>query len=122
MYNIHVHVYCTGGDQLTVARIRGSQRIRSNSEVDIERLEGFTAMIEDWHAKVAFLGVGIHVYLLLCHMYAYQSSCTESYEYTLLFCCHMQMHSHTCTQQVNGSTFIPLTLELMEALSSNCEM
>ena len=46
-----------GGDQLTAARIRGSQRIRSNSDSDLERLEGFTAVIEDWHAKVTFLGV-----------------------------------------------------------------
>ena len=45
---------CAGGDQMTAARTRGSQRIRSNSETDVERLEGFTAVVEDWHAKVAF--------------------------------------------------------------------
>ena len=42
---------------MTAARTRGCKRIRSNAERDNERLEGFTAVIEDWHAKVALLGV-----------------------------------------------------------------
>ena len=48
-----------GGDQLTTARIRGCQKVMSNSDSDLGRLEGVTALIEDWHAKVAFLGVSI---------------------------------------------------------------
>ena len=42
---------------MTAARVRGCKRIRSNAERGKERLEGFTALVEDWHAKVAFLGV-----------------------------------------------------------------
>ena len=33
----------------------------SNSESDLGRLEGVTALIEDWHAKVSFLGVSMHM-------------------------------------------------------------
>ena len=50
---------------MTVARTRGSQRAWSNSDTDVDRLEGFTAVVEDWHAKVAFLGVGVLVYTCL---------------------------------------------------------
>ena len=45
------HALLIGGDQLTAARIRGSQTITSNSERGIDRLEGVTAVVEDWHAK-----------------------------------------------------------------------
>ena len=51
-----MYVY-VGGDQMTAARVRGSQRIRSNSDTDIDRLEGVTGAVEDWHAKVVFLQV-----------------------------------------------------------------
>ncbi|KAL5516953.1 hypothetical protein EMCRGX_G002412 [Ephydatia muelleri] len=40
-----------GGDQLTIARIRGSQSILSNSDNGEERLEGFVPVIEDWHME-----------------------------------------------------------------------
>ena len=64
---IHVCDYgdcaCIGGDQMTVARTRGCKRIRSNAERGKERLEGFTALVEDWHAKVAFLGVSMYMYI-----------------------------------------------------------
>lgn len=53
------HLIFTGGDQMTAARIRRSQRVMSNSESDVGRLEGVTAFIEDWHAKVSFLGVRV---------------------------------------------------------------
>ena len=46
-----------GGDQMTAARTRGCKRIRSNAERGKERLEGFHALIEDWHAKGILLGV-----------------------------------------------------------------
>ena len=46
-----------GGDQMTVARTRGSQRIRSNANREKQRLKGFTPLIEDWHAKMCLLGV-----------------------------------------------------------------
>ena len=48
-----------GGDQLTVSRIRGSQRILFNSENGRERLEGFIPVIEDWHTKMCFMEVNM---------------------------------------------------------------
>ena len=45
-----------GGDQVTVARIRGAQRIRGNSETS-QRLEGILPVAEDLHAKMCFLEV-----------------------------------------------------------------
>ena len=60
----HVHLLMwfaelvhTGGDQMTAARARGSQRVRSNSERGKDRLEGLQPVVEDWHAKVCLLGV-----------------------------------------------------------------
>ena len=44
-------------DQLTIARIRGSQSILSNSDNGEERLEGFVPVIEDWHTKMCFMEV-----------------------------------------------------------------
>ena len=44
-----------GGDQLTVARIRGAQMIRGNSETSEHRFDGLLPVAEDWHAKVCFL-------------------------------------------------------------------
>ena len=44
-----------GGDQLTIARIRGSQSILSNSDNGEERLEGFVPVIENWHTKMCFM-------------------------------------------------------------------
>ena len=44
-----------GGDQLTAARARGAQRIRSNSERPLDRLEGLEGVCEDWHAKATRL-------------------------------------------------------------------
>ena len=46
-----------GGDQLTVARIRGCQRVLSNSSSGEERLEGLIPVVEDWHAKMCFMKV-----------------------------------------------------------------
>lgn len=42
---------------MTAARVRGSQRLVSNSATYVEQLEGMTALVEDWHAKVVFVWV-----------------------------------------------------------------
>ena len=49
---------------MTAARARGSQRVRSNSERGKDRLEGLQPVVEDWHAKVALLGV--YVIVICC--------------------------------------------------------
>ena len=56
----HFHRILLGGDQLTAARVRGAQRIRSNSERSLDRLEGFEPTSEDWHAKGILLAVCIN--------------------------------------------------------------
>lgn len=45
---------------MTCARVRGSQRIRSNSEQGLDCLKGIVGVTEDWHAKMCFLGVRIY--------------------------------------------------------------
>lgn len=42
---------------MTAARVRGCRRVMSNSPTDVGRLEGITALLEDWHAKVILLQV-----------------------------------------------------------------
>ena len=54
-----IHSILFGGDQLTAVRARGSQLIRSNSEVYSERLEGLYPVAEDWHTKVTVFKVRI---------------------------------------------------------------
>ena len=54
-----MHRVLVGGDQLTVARMKGAQRIRDNSEHDAARLKGFIPVVEDWHTKVCLLEVGL---------------------------------------------------------------
>ena len=39
-----------GGDQVTVACVRGAQRMCQNSESGQRRLQGFIPVVEDWHA------------------------------------------------------------------------
>ena len=56
------HQILFGGDQLTVARARGSQRIQVNSESQADRLQGLVPVAEDWHTKVTLLEVGAHAY------------------------------------------------------------
>ena len=72
------HVILFGGDQMTVARARGSQRIRKNSERGKERLEGLAPVCEDWHAKLCFLGMSNAIVIQWC---------TYSTQYIVLECC-----------------------------------
>ena len=51
------HVLFGGGDLLTAKPARGSQYTRNNSLRGRDRLEGLKPVVEDWHAKVCFLGV-----------------------------------------------------------------
>ena len=53
----HFAVTLVGGDQLTVARACGAQRIRSNSTKSEDRLDGLLPVAEDWHAKMCLLQV-----------------------------------------------------------------
>ena len=48
---------CFGGDQMSVARYRGSAVIRNNSTSASKRLEGLFPVNEDWHSQVTLLKV-----------------------------------------------------------------
>ena len=43
-----------GGDQLTAAGARGAAALRDSDNTSHDRLEGFEAVIEYWHARLAF--------------------------------------------------------------------
>lgn len=46
-----------GGDQLTVARIRGVQALRDTHVKCVERFEGLLPVVEDWHARMTIMKV-----------------------------------------------------------------
>ena len=46
-----------GGDQLTVARVRGTQALRQTEDTAVNRLQGLIPVIEDWHARMALVKV-----------------------------------------------------------------
>lgn len=46
-----------GGDQLTVARVRGAQAMRASHDRPADRLEGITAVVEDWHSRMTLMRV-----------------------------------------------------------------
>ncbi len=54
---VNFHRILIGGDQLTAARARSSQKHMANALTPTERLEGLIAMAEDWHTKASLLGV-----------------------------------------------------------------
>ena len=60
----HFRHVLLGGDQLTVARIRGTQGVLSNSENRSDHLEGFISVIEDWHTKLCYMQVNPQMDLL----------------------------------------------------------
>ena len=53
----HINPILIGGDQLTVARVRGSQDALLNSESGTQRVQGLLPVIEDWHAKICYMQV-----------------------------------------------------------------
>ena len=62
------HYILFGGDQLTTAWIRGSQRVCSCNDRGIDRLEGFQAAIEDWHAKGILLTVSHNITCIIARV------------------------------------------------------
>ena len=52
-----MHYLLFGGDQVTVSRVRGCQRIRMNSITPQGTLQGLQPVVEDWHAKMCLLTV-----------------------------------------------------------------
>ena len=61
-----MHKVLVGGDQLTVARMKGSKSMLEDSQHDARRLDGFIPVVEDWHTKVCLLEVRLfHAFTLL---------------------------------------------------------
>ena len=54
------HRLVFGGDQLTVARVRGAQLAMCNGSTPVQRLEGLIPVIQDWHTEVILTEVWIH--------------------------------------------------------------
>ena len=67
----HYAVTLIGGDQLTVARARGAQKIRSNSFKSEDRLDGLLPVAEDWHSKMCLLQVTRLVNYLISKFYTF---------------------------------------------------
>ena len=57
------HKILFGGDQLTVARARSSQKVMANSVSPVDSLHGLIPCAEDWHTKLNLLDVS---YFLPC--------------------------------------------------------
>ena len=53
------HRLIFGGDQLTVARVRGAQLAMCNGSTPVQRLEGLIPVIQDWHTEVILTEVCI---------------------------------------------------------------
>lgn len=51
------HEILFGGDQLTIARARGAQVMRSTHDSAVCRLEGLVPVIEDWHTRMTMVKV-----------------------------------------------------------------
>ena len=46
-----------GGDQMTVARVRGVQLLRVTEAKRADRYEGIVPIIEDWHTRMTIMKV-----------------------------------------------------------------
>jgi len=55
----HFHNILFGGDQLTAARIRGTKALRDTQYRRVDRFDGITPVIEDWHARMTLMKVHI---------------------------------------------------------------
>ena len=61
---VNYHNILFGGDQVTAARARSAIRMHQNSETESGKLKGFIPIVEDWHAKVALLGVSTYLQMI----------------------------------------------------------
>lgn len=51
------HQLLFGGDQLTVARVRGTKALRHTEDKGVDRLNGLVPAVEDWHARQTLMKV-----------------------------------------------------------------
>jgi len=60
------HGILFGRDRLTVCRSRAAQTARRHDDTSIGRLEGLTAVVEDWHARLTLIKVSCLMSYILC--------------------------------------------------------
>ena len=53
------------GDQLTVARVRGTQALHQSEDKAADRLEGVIPVCEDWHVRMSLMKV-LLLYSIVC--------------------------------------------------------
>ena len=91
--NTLFHKLLVGGDQLTVARVRGATALRSALSKSIHHLACVTPVVEDWHARMTLMKVntqtacGVKVCSLLASTTA-QLILNEEAGYKSAFCRH----------------------------------
>ena len=51
------HKVLLGGDQLTATRVRGTKSLKQIETRAVDRLHGLIPVVEDWHARMAFVTV-----------------------------------------------------------------
>ena len=61
-----------GGDQLTVARVRGTQTLRDSEDKVVDRLEGVIPVVEDWHARMTLMIVSVYSIIIFYIWYGYK--------------------------------------------------
>ena len=63
------HQILFGGDQFTVARIRGTQALRDTHDKQVDRLNGLIPVIEDcnWHGRMTVMKVNIIILAFTIH-------------------------------------------------------
>ena len=90
-----------GGDQLTVAKARGSQQVRMNYNNAVSCLEGLIPIIEDWHATVVLLQVHILICTVFIRIVAVATINFVPFFIRLLieggyytFCARVRVHTH----------------------------
>lgn len=51
------HQVLFGGDQLTVAHMRGTQTLQDTQDKPVNCLEGVIPVVEDWHSRMTLMKV-----------------------------------------------------------------
>ena len=82
-----VHQLLLFGDQLTAARIRSASVIRSTTDTGIlEKFEGFTPAIVDWHARANFLDVSYKFFKFVLTMLLVHTGDLEEILFSKICC------------------------------------
>lgn len=77
------HQILFGGDQLTVARVRGAQIAMSNSNNSVKKLQGLIPVIQDWHTEVILTEVCMFVPIMYTCIYIFAYLCAGNLEILL---------------------------------------